>query len=102
VPLLGWGIGPWGTGGWGIGQPSESPIRLWSGNNYGEDLIFGYRGGPIFYWDASNGFGQRAYDMSTELLGSSIPTAQNIILVSDVSLFVLCFGLFVGQTQITD
>jgi hypothetical protein len=93
VPLLGWGIGPWGTGAWGVGQPSEAPIRLWSGSNYGEDLIFGYRGGPIFYWSAAGGFGQRAYDMSTELLGSSIPTAQNIILVSDVSLFVLCFGV---------
>lgn len=93
VPLFGWGIGPWGSGGWGVGQPSEDPIRLWSGNNYGEDLVFGYRGGPIFYWDASAGFGQRAYDMATELLGSSVPTAQNIILVSDVSLFVLCFGV---------
>jgi hypothetical protein len=93
VPLLGWGIGPWGAGTWGVGQPSEDPIRLWSGNNYGEDLIFGYRGSPIYYWSAAGGFGQRAYDMSTELLGSSVPTAQNIILVSDVSLFVLCFGV---------
>ena len=56
VPLVGWGAGPWGAGAWGIGQASTDAIRLWSQQNYGEDLIFGPRGSPIYYWDATSGY----------------------------------------------
>jgi len=54
VPLTGWGAGGWGLGTWGFGVPGTSALRLWSSNNWGEDLIFGYRGGPIYYWDTGN------------------------------------------------
>jgi hypothetical protein len=54
-PLSGWGAGPWGIGAWGIGTPSYINLRLWYQNNFGEDLIFGYRGSPLYYWDASTG-----------------------------------------------
>ncbi len=56
VPLVGWGAGPWGAGPWGIGQASTDAIRLWSQQNYGEDLIFGPREGAIYYWDATSGY----------------------------------------------
>lgn len=56
VPLVGWGAGPWGSGTWGNGTSSTDSLRLWSQSNFGEDLIFGPRGGPIYYWDASIGF----------------------------------------------
>jgi hypothetical protein len=55
VPLIGWGAGAWGSGSWGIGSTSNDSLRLWSQSNFGEDLIFGPRGGPIYYWDASIG-----------------------------------------------
>jgi hypothetical protein len=51
--LSGWGAGSWGSGRWGIGTVSEVAIRLWSQSNFGEDLIYGPRGGGIYYWDAS-------------------------------------------------
>jgi hypothetical protein len=54
-PLNGWGASGWGSGAWGIGQTSTDPIRLWSQSNFGEDLIFGPRGGGIYYWDATLG-----------------------------------------------
>ena len=54
-PLTGWGAGPWGTGAWGIGTASVSPIRVWSQANFGQDLVFAYRGGPMYYWNASVG-----------------------------------------------
>ena len=56
VPLVGWGAGPWGSGTWGNGTASTDSLRLWSQSNFGEDLVFGPRGGPIYYWDASVGF----------------------------------------------
>lgn len=56
IPLVGWGGGGWGLGTWGVGSVSDISIRLWSQFNYGEDLIYGPRGGGIYYWDASVGF----------------------------------------------
>lgn len=53
IPLTGWGGGAWGSGTWGFSDESVESMRLWSQTNFGEDLVYGYRGGPIFYWDAS-------------------------------------------------
>lgn len=55
----GWGGGGWGLGPWGTGLSTSSNIRLWSQYNYGNDLVFGYVGGPIYYWDAASGVGAR-------------------------------------------
>ena len=55
IPLVGWGAGAWGSKQWGTNQVSNNPIRLWSQNNFGEDLIFGPRGGGIYYWTAIAG-----------------------------------------------
>ena len=45
----------WGYGTWGFGAPGTDSLRLWSQTNYGEDLIFGPRGGGIYYWSAAIG-----------------------------------------------
>ena len=55
VPLTGWGTGPWGYGSWGNGQGQSDALRLWSQNNFGQDLIFGPRVGAIYYWNANLG-----------------------------------------------
>lgn len=55
VPLTGWGAGTWGGGVWGVGSASTDALRLWSQSNFGEDLIFGPRGGGIYYWNATIG-----------------------------------------------
>ena len=92
VPLVGWGGGTWGAGVWGTGGTSSEAIRLWSQSNFGEDLVFGARGGSIFYWDATNGVSTRGVFLSSLSGASNVPTKQNFILVSDVSRFVFCFG----------
>jgi hypothetical protein len=55
IPVSGWGAGTWGAGTWGFGGSSLTQIRLWSQSNFGEDLVFGPKGGGIYYWDASHG-----------------------------------------------
>ena len=55
VPLTGWGTGLWGYGTWGFGAPSTDALRLWSQNNFGQDLIYGPRGGAIYLWNANLG-----------------------------------------------
>jgi hypothetical protein len=56
VPLNGWGAGGWSAGGWGTGSTSTSSIRLWQQSNLNQGLIFGYRNGPIYYWEADYGY----------------------------------------------
>jgi hypothetical protein len=92
VPLVGWGAGGWGAGPWGTGTTSLETLRLWSQFNFGEDLVFGPRGGAIYYWDASSGTNTRAINLTAIGGASDVPTVQNTILVSDVSRFVLAFG----------
>ena len=96
---LGWGADPWGSGGWGdpavvgIGQQ----LRLWSADNYGEDLILAPRGGAIFYWDATLGTTVRAQYLSAESTlngysGQFVPTTTNEILASAIQRFVIAMG----------
>jgi hypothetical protein len=59
IPLTGWGAGAWGAGTWGNGTTSVTNLQLWSQINYGEDLVFGPRGGGLYYWDATGGLTSR-------------------------------------------
>ena len=70
VPLTGWGAGGWGEGPWGTGSTSTSALQIWSQINYGEDLVFGPRGGGIFYWDATAGLSSRGVALNT--LGGNV------------------------------
>lgn len=92
IPLTGWSAGAWGIGAWGLGSGSVNSLRMWTQNNFGEDLIFGPRGGAIYYWDAGSGLTARGVALSSLPGASDVPTKQNIVLVSDVSRFVIAFG----------
>ena len=92
VPLTGWSASSWGSGTWGVGGTSTESIRLWSQSNFGEDLIFGPRGGPIYYWDATSGLTSRAVELSTVGGASNVPTSQRILEISDINRFVFAFG----------
>ena len=93
TPLTGWGAGPWSAGAWGVGVPSDVQIRLWSQANFGEDLIFAPRGGDIYFWDATAGLTSRGVTLaSIAPVGANVPSVQDLILVSDISRFVFCFG----------
>jgi hypothetical protein len=94
VPFTGWGAGAWGSGTWGTGGTTTQPLRLWSQNNFGEDLVFAYRGGPLLYWDATTGTAARGkiVDTTNYPTSSDVPTAVNYSFVSDISRFVFAFG----------
>ena len=78
VPVTGWGAAEWGFGTWGVGETSIESIRLWSQSNFGEDLIFGPRGGAIYYWEAGAGLSSRAVELSTLSGASGVPTTQKL------------------------
>ena len=88
----GWGAGGWGTGTWGVGTASVDALRIWSQQNFGEDLIFGPRYGGMYYFDTSAGVTTRAVNITSMGSASDVPTVQQWIMVSDVSRFVFAFG----------
>jgi hypothetical protein len=92
VPLVGWGAGSWGSGTWGLGSTSVDALRIWNQNNFGQNLIFGPRGGALYYWDAATSLTTRGVLVSSLGGASDVPLYQNFLLVSDVSRFVIVFG----------
>jgi hypothetical protein len=83
--------------GWGSAASvtvSGNQIRLWSHDNFGEDLIINPINGGLFYWDRTNGFA-RAIELSATSTFSgetSVPQVAKQILVSDQDRHVIAFG----------
>jgi len=94
VQGTGWGAGTWGSGTWGSSSSvsAAGQLRLFSQDNFGEDLIFNIRGGGIFYWDESSGTGARAVNATTLGGASNVPTVALQVLVSDIDQHVIAFG----------
>jgi hypothetical protein len=93
----GWGTGSWNTGTWGRdGTLTASGImRLWSHDNFGEDLIINVRDGGIYYWDTSaDTLGSSRATELKDLSGaeSVTPTIAKQIMVSDRASHVIAFG----------
>jgi hypothetical protein len=101
VPISGWGSGPWGSGAWGIGTSSNNPIRVWNHQNFGQDLIYGPKGGSLYYWDATTGITSRGVALTSLPGATDVPTVQTLFMVSDASRFTIAFGCNdYGETDI--
>ena len=93
VPGNGWGVGTWGADGWGSASSETAgggTIRLWSQDNFGEDLIFNQRDGFVFYWDKSNGLSTRAQNLIER--SDDAPRKSRKVIVSERDRHVICFG----------
>jgi len=94
----GWGAGTWGRGTWGSGTSllvAGATLRLWSADNFGEDLIFNARDGGIYYWDKSTSSAPFARGVALSALAgadSTTPTIAKQVLVSDNDRHILVFG----------
>jgi hypothetical protein len=86
VPLVGWGAGGWGFGGWGAGVSSSIGLQLWHQRNYGEDLIFGPRGGGLYYWNATAGVATRGV-LLRDLGGTATITIASPAVVTSTILY---------------
>jgi hypothetical protein len=88
-----------GDRGWGTAADvtAASVLRLWSMDNYGEDLIFNARDNGIYYWDYSTGFGTRAVTLDSLSSDPTCPTKATQILVSDRDRHVIAFGADFGD-----
>ena len=94
VQGTGYGAGTWSSGAWGSSSSisAAGQLRLFSQDNFGEDLVFNARGGGIYYWDESSGTGARAVEIGSLAGASNTPTIALQVLVSDVDQHVIAFG----------
>jgi len=101
----GWGTGSWsGAYGWGAASPTANGIgtqlRLWSADNFGQDLIFAPRGGAIYYWAADTTTSptprgitlQKAAQNASYANYAYIPNTTLEVISSDVQRFAIAFG----------
>jgi len=94
-----WGAGTWGRSTWGSdvdSSVSSANLRLWTHDNFGEDLILAPRAdnasGGVFYWDSSAQVTTRAVALSAVSGASDTPTLVNQIMVAEEARHVIAFG----------
>lgn len=94
IASQGWGADGWGFGAFGSSTAisSGNQLRLFSQDNFGEDLIFNVRGGGIYYSDVSAGLTNRAVNITALSGASDAPTVALQIMVSDTDQHVIAFG----------
>ena len=96
VESSGWGAGTWGAGTFGSATAitASNQLRMWSHDNFGEDLIMNVRAGGIYYFDISAAtLGTTRAVALSALSGANLaPTIALQILVSDIDRHVVCFG----------
>ena len=82
------------THGWGMPSPSTTTteIRLWSHDNFGENLLINPRDGAIYYWVKNTGTTSRAVEIGTLAGANETPIVAKQVLVSDQDRHVIAFG----------
>ena len=95
VQGTGWGAGTWSRGTWGSASDltvSGATLRIWSHDNFGEDLLINVRNAGIYYWNKSSGLNNPAVLLSGLLNANKTPTIAKQILVSDKDRHIIAFG----------
>ena len=96
VESTGWGAGTWGAGTWGSATAitAANQLRLWSHDNFGEDLVMNVRAGGVYYFDTSAAtLGTTRAIPLTSLAGANLPPTEALqVLVSDIDRHVVCLG----------
>ena len=90
----GYGSGTWGSGTFGSvsALSASSQLRLWSIDNFGEDMVACVRAGDIFLWDNSDTVSARAKALQDVSNANLPPTLGLQVLVSAVDRHVLVLG----------
>ena len=84
--------------GWGLSLvsgtlTSTTNLRIWSHDNFGEDLIINERNGGLYYWDKTDGTSNRCIELSTRSgTTTSVPRKASQILMSDRDRHIIAFG----------
>ena len=94
VESTGWGVGTWGAGAWGSSTAlsDTNQLRLWTHDNFGEDLIINPRGGSIFRWVENDGLSTRAVQLSAVSGANLVPTKGLQVITSETDRHLIVLG----------
>jgi hypothetical protein len=94
VASTGWGAGTWGFGTYGSSSAisASGQLRLWTHDNFGEDLIINPRGGGIFRWKEDNGLSTRALELSGISGANKVPTVGLQVITSETDRHLIVLG----------
>lgn len=92
----GWGAGTWSRGTWNSAASVDlitDTLRIWTHDNFGENLLINVMNGGIFYWQPSGGLTNNPAVAISSLAGANqAPTIATKVIVSDVDRHVIAFG----------
>ena len=94
VPGTGWGIDGWGAGTFGSTSALDATnqLRIWSHDNFGEDLIINPRAGGIFKWTENNNVTTRAVELSGISGANLVPTVGLQVITSEKDRHLIVLG----------
>ena len=94
VQSTGYGVGTWGASGWGSATSlgGNNQLRLWTHDNFGENLIINPRGGGLYRWLENNGTGTRAVQLSDITGANLVPTVGLQVITSEVDRHLIVLG----------
>jgi hypothetical protein len=89
-----------GTRGWGSASTTTGigqQLRLWTAENFGQDMVLAPRNGPIYYWEGTTGVTERAKllsDLATTegFDGDFVPNKTLEVSSSSIQRFIIAFG----------
>jgi hypothetical protein len=95
IKSTGWGVGTWGAGGWGSSSAisASGQLRLWTHDNFGENLIINPRGGGIYRWVENDGVTIRATELSQVSGANQVPTVALQVITSETDRHLICLGV---------
>ena len=94
VQSTGWGAGLWGAGTFGSSSAisATGQLRLWTHDNFGENLIINPRGGGIYRWLENDGTDTRAVPISGITGANLVPTLGLQVITSEVDRHLIVLG----------
>ena len=94
VASTGWGAGTWSSGTYGSSSAisASGQLRIWTHDNFGEDLIINARGGGIFRWKEDNGLTTRAVELSEISGANKVPTVGLQVITSETDRHLIVLG----------
>ena len=94
VPGTGWGLNGWGSGAFGSTSAlsDTNQLRLWSHDNFGEDLIIAQRNAGIYKWTEEDGLSARAVELSGISGANLVPTKSLQVITSEKDRHLIVLG----------
>ena len=94
VPGTGWGLNGWGQGAFGSTSAlsDTNQLRIWTHDNFGENLIINQRNAGIYQWTENNGLGTRAVELSGISGANLVPTKGLQVITSEKDRHLIVLG----------